>query len=127
MTRSETLLAILKLFLNEVSSIESISGKKGIRKSRQLLVEELELYRERVLMEGKKHEYYPDQIAILSTSRNQSALRIHSLLRLFVEFHLPRLFNHFMMIDDTWWYPRSYDIENEADFVTVLVVEWSHF
>ena len=31
------------------------------------------------------------------------------------------------MIDDTWWYPRSYDIENEADFVTVLVVEWSHF
>ena len=77
--------------------------------------------------EGKKDEYYPDQIAILSTSRNQSALRIHSLLRLFVEFHLPRLFNHFMMIDDTWWYPRSYDIENEADFVTVLVVEWSHF
>ena len=29
MTRSETLLAILKLFLNEVSSVESISGKKG--------------------------------------------------------------------------------------------------
>ena len=32
MTRSETLLAILKLFLNEVSSIESISGKKVLEK-----------------------------------------------------------------------------------------------
>ena len=31
MTRSETLLAILKLFLNETSSIESIGGKKGNR------------------------------------------------------------------------------------------------
>ena len=83
-------------------------------------------YRERVLMEGKRDEFIPDQVAILSISRNQSALRIHSMLRLLVKFHLPLLFNHFMIIDDTWWYPRSYDIENEADYVTVFIMNRNH-
>ena len=49
-----------------------------------------------MLLEGKKDDYFPEQIAILSASRNQAALRTHSLLRLLVEFHLPRLFNHLM-------------------------------
>lgn len=66
-----------------------------------------------MLLEGKKDDYFPEQIAILSASRNQAALRTHSLLRLLVEFHLPRLFNHLMTIDDTWWYPHCYDIEKK--------------
>lgn len=81
--------------------------------------EEKKRYREEVFLAGKPDTSMPEFQALFSASRNQAALRLHATMRLFVAFHLPAVFSHLEMVEDSWWYPRGFAIESQPDFVAV--------
>lgn len=51
------------------------------------------------------------QLPICSLYRGKSAMRLHALMKLFVQFHAPDLFRHFSRIYPNWWFPYMYPIE----------------
>ena len=59
------------------------------------------------------------RLPLFSLSRGKSAFKLHSILRLLVQFHFPALSTHLQSIHPNWWKPYSYSIEKQDDFVTV--------
>lgn len=76
-------------------------------------------YKDNVILMGKPDHILPQHIALYSTVRNRGSLRVHHMLRLLVQYHLPALYAHLQKAMDWWWYPRCYDMEKEEDFITV--------
>lgn len=59
------------------------------------------------------------RLPLVSLSRGKATLRLHALLHLLVQFHLPRLAMHLDSISSNWWKPYSYPLEKQDDFVSV--------
>lgn len=61
------------------------------------------------------------RLPLVSLSRGKATIRLHALLHLLVQFHLPQVGAHLDSLSTDWWKPYSYPLEKQDDFVSVRI------
>lgn len=117
MNREYTLLTILNMFETEISTSTSASvvNQKSSTLPSSLLIDA----EKDVILTQQTDITREARLPLFSLSRGKSAMKLHSLFHMLMQFHLPALCEHLDHVYDSWWKPYSYPIEKQDDYVTV--------
>ena len=75
-----------------------------------------------VILNEKKEVTTEARLPLFSLTRGKAAMKVHAVFHLLMLFHMPEVTMHLDQIHPTWWYPYSYPIEKQEDFITVCSV-----
>lgn len=118
MNREFTLLFILNMFETEIFPAkytqQPVQHVKTALPASLLIAPEQD-----VVLNQKRDVTCEARLPLFSLSRGKVAMKIHAMFHLLMQFHLPEVTAHLDRVLPTWWYPYSYPIEKQEDFITV--------
>lgn len=124
MNREYTLLTILNMFETEIftsTPTSNVNQKSNSLPSSLLIDPEKD-----VILTQQADITREARLPLFSLSRGKSAMKLHSLFHILMQFHLPSLCEHLDGVYDSWWKPYSYPIEKQDDYVTVKINDLIH-